>query len=1189
MSRRRFPLGLFGVQNEKTGKRIGFRAARRLVHEPLEPRLVLSGTPLDDPALDGGLGDWEGTGASGEVLLATSATADPSSTSTALERFASAEELKQFLVEDALERWQDLFGQPAYWYCWGAADGLKVALAVAAGAENTYSETNVQVGGIDEPDLVETDGRLVYSLSQHELTIVEVGDAAELPVVARVAISGYPRGMLLSGNRLTVLGSDWASQSQSIVTVFDVSDPASPTVLEETRIEGDYADARAIGGQVILVLRDDFYLPPPLVVGEPWPEPLPIDDPVFSLSSSDAVAAGAADLSAAVPGDALLRPDPYQRTYETKEEYLARIETQVLDLVMPAVASFNGSGELVESGWLLEPTDIYRPRSDEDIVLASIAVFDTADDTPGPVDTVAVASTGATEIYLSSAGLFVLSSRQDWWGDFGSQTSILKFDVSDESGQVDLSATGSVPGRLLDQFSFDVEGGSLRVATTSGAWTDAENSLFVLEQAGQTFQQVGQLTGIAPGEQIYAARFLGDRAYLVTFQRVDPLFTVDLSNPAEPQLAGELEIPGFSNYLQSIGEGYLLGLGRDVDPETGIFGDPQISLFDVSDMASPQRVDQVVLPVGFAGGLNLFEDHHQVAYFPEYGVLTVVAPAAAESCWNALWVFRIDPSATGTEGDRAIVHLATIEHDSNVSRAVRLGQRLVVVSDEMVTVHDLLSPQATLASVYAGTTWLGEVAYTEVDDLAPSQGDRLFCLEASTTGLLTFDALFERNAESDATLTLYDAQMQELAVSASNYPWAQARLDWQAQAGERFYLKVSGTVDQADLRIVNAVSLSGEFPDSVLTVTSPTPDCAIQYEIYWHPTGGNPWEDGIKTQAFTRRQSFDVAGVHYDLAMNNPSVVMEGFGWSTLVVDISKITMSEEERGDIIVDLSDGSGTISCTGPVFGWNADGQPIPFEMSVSGFYEITVNHGDVAKLRGSEGSDTFTSQPGSAVMQTPNGAAIVNGFREVHAYSSPGNADVAVFYDTPGDDFFVATPEYAKIYGEDYFARAKGFRYTHAYSTSGGIDEAKLKDSPGNDCFIATPEFARLRGGNYNNRAKFFRYVHAYASGGVDEARFVDSPGADAFVATAQYAKLQGAGFANRAKFFDKVDLRAGNGADTAVLRDAVLTAPGSGPSEQDSLLAAAWLYGLERCELRGNATDERPDAQVVDQLLAYWVR
>ncbi len=1177
------------------GKRGGFCHVRRLTHEPLEPRVVLSGTPVADILLDGGTDDAADIAVPSAKILVLTGAAD--SSATAWPRFESAENLKQYLLDDAMDRWEHLFGQPANWFWWCDADGTRVTLAVTDGANNTYSETNVQVAGIDEPDLIETDGQYVYSLSSHELTIVEVGEGDNLSIASRVAMTGNPTGMLLSGDRLTVLGNDWLTQSsiaidggwlsqnQCTVTVFDVSDPTNPSVLQETRIDGQYVDARAIGDQVILVTRDDFYLPPPQIIGEPWPDPIVLDD-TWGFLSSDDVATGKADLSADVPVEANLLPDPYSRTYETKEEYLARIEDQVLELVLPVMSRYDGGGDLIDSGWLLEPTDIYQPVSEEDIVLVSIAVFDAGNETAGSVATTAVVSPGATEIYLSSAGLFVLGSRQNWWDGPGNETSILKFHVDSESGEVSLSAAGSVAGSLLDQFSVDVDGEYLRVATTSGFWTDSENCLFVLEQSGETFQQVGQITGIAPGERLYAARFLGDRAYLVTFRQVDPLFTVDLSNPADPQLVGELKIPGFSNYLQSIGDGYLLGLGSDADPLTGVAGDPQISLFDVSDMANPAQVDSFTIPTGLGGGWNLFADHHQIAWFPEYGVLTVLAPEA-ESYWNTLWAFRIDTSATGANDDPAIEHLATIQHDSSVNRAVRVGGRLVVVSDGFVTLHDLLSPETVLASVPSGSSWLGEVAYAEVNDIAPSQGDRLFCLEASIAGLLTSDALFERNTESDATLTLYDGQMQELAVSVSNYPWAQARLDWGAEAGQRFYLKVSGTAVDVDLRIVNALSFSDELYGSQLTITSPAWDCAIEYDVYWHHEGGNPWDDGIKTQAFARRQSIDVAGVHYDLAMNQPNVVIQGLGVGTLVVDISEIALTEEHRGDIVVDLKDGAGTISCTGSVFGWAGDAEGIPFEMTVSGFSEITVNEVEIAKLRGSDGTDTFTVYPGHAVMETPTGSVIVNGFREVHGYSSPGQGDAAIFYDTPGNDYLVATPEYAKISGENYFARAKGFRYTHAYSKAGGVDEAKLKDSSGNDSFVATPQVARLSGADYSNRTKFFRYVHAYATSGTDEARFVDSPGADSFVAEARYAKLQGSNFTNRAKFFDKVDLRAGNGADTAVLRDAVLTTPESTDLEEDQVLVTAWLYGLENCQLRGDGVDERPDTLSVDQLLAYW--
>ncbi len=1166
---------------DKTGRPARHRSTRRSIFESLEPRMVLSGVSLAGGA------EWtEGALMAADAAFSSTslAASHPASQTTGLpERFASAEDLEQYLIHDALDRWKLLFGKPVPMNVF--LQPLPVDLAGAEGVFDSHSETNVQVAGVDEPDRVETDGRYLYSLARHELTILDIGEGTEPTLVARLAMTGDSQGMLLSGDRLTVFSSFTGPEQRSAITIIDVSDPTRPSILERTLVDGQYGGVRAVGDQVFLVIRDDFFLPPPMAkVGQ-------------SLYDVDA-GVSAPFLEGWLRGGS-------EPIYETREEYLARIEDQVLQLVMPASSTFQGSGEPIDSGWLLDPSDVYRPESEGETVLASVVVFNPAGDQAGPAGAVAVAVSGAaTEMYLSSEGLFVLNSRINRWSEtfggatylnFADETSILKFTLDARTDGLDLSAKGSVPGRLLDQFSFDVEGGLLRVATTSGDQADAENNLFVLEQSGDTFQQVGQMMGIAPGEQIYAARFLGERAYLVTFQNTDPLLAIDLSNPAEPRIAGELEIPGFSNYLQSIGGGYLLGLGRMADPATGQFAEPQISLFDVSDIGNPERVDAATIPTGRAGGLNLYADHHRVAYFSEYGVLTVVAPVAEQTGESALWVYKIDTAASGAEGDRAITHLVTIEHDSDsgqfgsrVSRAVRIGERLVVVSDRLVTVHDLVSPQAALASADHGSTWLERVAYKEIGNLAPSEGDRLFCLEASTTGLLTFDAQFERTAESDATLTLYDAQMRELAVSVNNYPWAEARLDWRAEAGQRFYLKVSGTASQVDLRIVNAVSFSGEFPDGVLTITCPTTDCAIEYEVYWYAAGGNPWEDGWKTCAFTRRQSLSIAGVHYDLGMNTPRVVIEGHGSNTLVVDVSWISLGKADRGDIIADLGDGWGTIYSTGPAFGWRADGEGIPFEMTVRGFREITVNNGDVAKLRGSQGNDTFTARPGNAAMETPKGTVTVNGFGEVHGYSSPGQDDVAVFYDAPGDDFFVATPEYAKISGEDYFARAKGFRYTHAYSTSGGIDEAKLKDSPGDDCFVATPEAARLRGSDYNNRAKFFRYVHAYGSGGVDEARFVDSPSADSFVATAQYAKLQGSGFANRAKFFDKVHLRAGNGADTAVLRDAVLTTPESGLLEEDKPVAVAWLYGLELCELRGKASDERPDAETVDQLLAYWI-
>ena len=315
-----------------------------------------------------------------------------------------------------------------------------------------------------------------------ELTILDIGQQAEPALVARLAMTGDSQGMLLSGDRLTVFSSFTGLEQRSAITIIDVSDPTGPSILERTLVDGKYSGARAVGDQVFLVLRDDFFLPPPMAK---------VDQSLWDVDAG----VSAPFLEGWLRGGS-------EPIYETREEYLARIEDQVLQLVMPASATFQGSGEPIDSGWLLDPSDVYRPESEGETVLASVVVFNPAGDQAGPAGAVAAAVSGAaTEMHLSSEGLFVLNSRVNRWSEtfggatylnFADETSILKFTLDAQTDGLDLSAKGSVPGRLLDQFSFDVEGGLLRVATTSGDQTDAENNLFVLEQSGAA----GTLSGV---------------------------------------------------------------------------------------------------------------------------------------------------------------------------------------------------------------------------------------------------------------------------------------------------------------------------------------------------------------------------------------------------------------------------------------------------------------------------------------------------------------------------------------------------------------------------------------------------------------------------------------------------------------------------------------------------------------------
>lgn len=1102
--------------------------ARRLAHEWLEARVVLSGNGVgNEIALASGQGDSETVLVSSTVPAAATAEGAESGECFASaeelalpgvmvgqehlspgECFASAEELKQYLIEDALVRWDSLFGKQASDFYPCVIETLQ-----------EYSRTGIQVAGVDEANRVVSGDGYVYSTTGADLTVRQIGDDGEPVVVARLAVTG---NLFLSGDRLTVIGSRRQMDDQVNVMVFDVSDPSQPTLLEETLLDGTCIDARAVGDRVYVITQSDFFLPEPLVVGE-------------------------VDLANYQP-----------RYYETKDVYLARIEDQVLNLVLPGFTTFDGEGQTVDSGWLVEPAEVLKPLSNAETQLSRVVVFDVGDDQPGTLDAMVVAAEDDVEIQFTEDNMFVLGSQVQCWGAScdgadsvpaggNNETAVLQFSL-DESGAFQLDAAGTVPGNLLGDCSFGMQDGYLHVVTTTGSDSDTSTGVYVLQQNDTELSLVGQLEGIATGEYVYTARTAGSQVYLATVGGSDPLvmfestgmtrltYSVDLSDPTSPALAGGLNVAGFCNYLQTVDDGLVLVLGRETAEKY-----PELSLFDVSDPDNPQLVDSYILDAGERGGFGGFDYSSNVAYFPDQGILTVIAAAPGGETNRSTWVFRIDPTASGGEGDSAIAYVATVDQTYAARRTFLVDDKLVVCSTFEVGVYDLADPNVALGTQKIVTNSVNVVeALERTEHLI--DGEIWVDLEASTTGCLTFDALFDRTDESDATLTLYDWQLNELAVSESDYPWSQARLNWQAEAGQRFFLKISGTVSEVDLRILNILSIEGENTDSVLRINAGALDGDVDFKIYWHSDSGVPWKDNETVlTVVTRRLSLDLGGVHYDFAMSTPNVVIEGSGQNALTVDVTRVGDNTCEHDPIVADLGDGSGTISCSGPIFGMTGEGEEFGFEMTATDFQNITVNGGDVAKLRGSEGNDVLTIQPGTATMETPSGSVRVNDFAEVHGYSSPGDYDVAKIYDTSGDDRYVATPDYARMTGEDYCARAKGFRYTHGYSTAGGEDTAKLKDFDGDVVCVARAEYVRTKGAGYNNRAKFFEQVKVRGGGGTE---------------------------------------------DSVKLRDAVLTSVDA-TIAQNNLQAAVLLSGFEHLELRGHSSDQRPDTETIDLLLAYW--
>jgi uncharacterized secreted protein with C-terminal beta-propeller domain len=617
--------------------------------------------------------------------------------------------LKTQLIEAALRQWHDLLGTARPWG-WGWSTAISIGWfspvtgLVLAGAMTTasvsndagpqlngspsHSETNTQEAGVDEADIVKTDGSYLYMLSAGKLVIVDSWPVSRLHVESRSAVEGAGLAMYLYGNRVTVLsqigsappeddgwpgfitfGSLWPDprpreKPKVKVTVFDVTDRSAPALVEETYLDGGLLESRAIDGRVFVIVRNTALLPEPLLRYD---------------------AARQADV------------------YESEADYKQRLSALPLEELLPgyATTAAGPDGTQTLAGSLLQGGGAYildRPAKSD---LLSIVAFDVTDNVGGPDSTTSALGTGA-EVYASADSLYVVSqANAEWRGGWWCQptTFIHKFDLTAEG--VPLVATGSVAGGVVDQFSMDEEGGYFRIATTERqdnpppGWPQRglSNNVFVMRQVGDSLDVVGSLTGLAPDERIQSVRFLGDRGYVVTFKTVDPLFVLDLSEPAGPKVAGELHMPGFSTYLHPIDDGHLIGFGRDANAETGRYAGLQVSLFDVSDPANPVQVErQVLAPASRGDDSEALLDHHAFAYFPDSGVMALPVSEGWGQVVSALRVFKVDP-------EKGFTLLGEIQHDTPVRRSLQIGDYLISISSNTIKANSIADPAEEVAAL----------------------------------------------------------------------------------------------------------------------------------------------------------------------------------------------------------------------------------------------------------------------------------------------------------------------------------------------------------------------------------------------------------------------------------------------------------------------------------------------------------
>ncbi len=527
-----------------------------------------------------------------------------------------------------------------------------------------YSGTNTQEVGVDEGDIVETDGDHVYVANSDGLRIVSVADAT---VVAEPELPQGSHQLLLDGARLVVVTSSWSGAPDTIVSLFDVSDPTNPDLLRRSHLEGGVVATRSADGVARLVITTSF------------DQRLPFVQPnQFGLDEDSALA--------------------------QNKEIIA--ESTVEDW-LPRWFDEDAEGGFGPMSQVLPCENVAAPPDFAGLGLTWIGSIDVNGD-GSPIGSAGIVSTGDT-VYASSDNLYVATQNWQWrWGGpvpldaeatspapdenpAPPPTLIHQFRLDDGTA-ASYVASGQVEGRLLDQFSMSEFNGDLRVATTTddqgGFGEQSESTVYVLRPDGDQLQQISSVGGLGKDEQIYAVRFIGDLAYVVTFRQIDPLYVIDLSDPADPVQAGELKIPGYSAYLHPVGDGLLLGVGQDAT-DTGRTTGTQLSLFDVSDPADPQRIS--TLPIG--GYSEVEWDHKAFLFWPEDG--TIVLPVSPgwndcgpdEDCLAKSLVGAGGGAIVAELDGRELVARGTISHSSpSRSGCWNPLQRSIVIGDELVTV-----------------------------------------------------------------------------------------------------------------------------------------------------------------------------------------------------------------------------------------------------------------------------------------------------------------------------------------------------------------------------------------------------------------------------------------------------------------------------------------------------------------------
>lgn len=539
-----------------------------------------------------------------------------------------------------------------------AEDKAEAAASVPAPEEaaDDSSDTNNQVEGVQEGDIIKNDGKYIYINTESGLKIID-SDPAAPKTVATINVpenTGISE-IFISGDKLIVIGqnnyfrtADFGKEvedkavikppryyeDRTDVLIYNIENIEKPVLKREYLFDGNYLSGRVIDDKLYLISTEYINYGYELYDKGDTDVPLPYYTDVLSNSR-------------------------YEFGYDEIKYFPDYIDSRYM-----YTAGIDLSDESSKPD-----VDVYLGGSDtvyvsKDSMYAAIADYS--------YDNTAAQTELYSPVYTAS-------------------TAVYKFNLN--GGNIDVAAQGRVPGTIINQFSMDEHEGMLRIATTTGeTWQDtSENNVYVLDGNLKT---TGRLEGLAKGERIYSTRFAGRRIYLVTFRQVDPLYVIDTSNPEKPVVEGMLKIPGYSTYLHIVDENHILGFGYDTQENQGggtVNGGLKLSLFDVSDAGKPKEIHTEV--IGKAGtSSEVLYNHKALMFSLDKGLMAFPVSAAGENYkteFSGAYVYNISADSFSLRNKISHTDGEQTSYGYEIRRIIYINDYIYSFSDNEMQVHSI--------------------------------------------------------------------------------------------------------------------------------------------------------------------------------------------------------------------------------------------------------------------------------------------------------------------------------------------------------------------------------------------------------------------------------------------------------------------------------------------------------------------